>query len=148
MAIISHCFRFGVDRIGWKDDPKRAFTISSAYSKILCEPRLEVDDYWCIIWRLKVPQRIRSFLWLAMRGNLLTNAECRQRHMTLAEECDICHNGAEDVNHILRESLGAAVTWIKLVRPDRVTKFFSMPFRDWFAANLCDQCEFVSNQKD
>ncbi|KAK8576238.1 hypothetical protein V6N13_090714 [Hibiscus sabdariffa] len=23
-----------------------------------------------------------------------------------------------------------------------------MPFRDWFAANLHDQCEFVSNRKD
>ncbi|KAK8544560.1 hypothetical protein V6N13_026060 [Hibiscus sabdariffa] len=38
MAIMPYCLRFGADRIGWKDDLKRIFTLKSAYLKILCEP--------------------------------------------------------------------------------------------------------------
>ncbi|KAL4297060.1 hypothetical protein GQ457_12G011850 [Hibiscus cannabinus] len=35
------------------------------------------------------------------RDNLLTNTEHCQRHMTLVEECDICNDGTEDVNHFV-----------------------------------------------
>ncbi|MBA0702545.1 hypothetical protein Goari_022988 [Gossypium aridum] len=44
-----------------------------------------VNDFpWKAAWRLRVPQRVRSFLWLVLYDGLLTNAERVRRYM--AEE--------------------------------------------------------------
>ncbi|XP_039044647.1 uncharacterized protein LOC120184195 [Hibiscus syriacus] len=36
---------------------------------------IETDASWSEIWALNVPRRIQTFLWLAVHGRLLTNAE-------------------------------------------------------------------------
>ncbi|MBA0748163.1 hypothetical protein Gogos_005011 [Gossypium gossypioides] len=49
---------------------------------------MTVNDFpWKAAWRLKVPQRVRSFLWLVLYDRLLTNAERVRRYM--AEEASL-----------------------------------------------------------
>ena len=38
---------------------------------------------WTVIWKLKVPQKIRTFLWLTQHGKLMTNHERFHRGMSL-----------------------------------------------------------------
>ncbi|KAK8705692.1 hypothetical protein V6N13_049286 [Hibiscus sabdariffa] len=73
-----------------------------------------------------------------MRSNLLTNVERKRRHLAIDDLCTICHAGSEDVNHVLRECLLARAVWMKLVKPEWLDEFHSLPFRDWLVSNLKD----------
>ncbi|KAK8613909.1 hypothetical protein V6N13_101663 [Hibiscus sabdariffa] len=50
---------------------------------------------WRKIWALRVPQRVRVFMWLAAHQSHLTNVERVKRHLA-----DI-DGGPEDIDHIL-----------------------------------------------
>ncbi|KAK8624358.1 hypothetical protein V6N13_065704 [Hibiscus sabdariffa] len=49
---------------------------------------------WTGIWRLSLPQRIHAFLWLAMRGGLLTNVERSRWHLTVDVVCSLYRQGS------------------------------------------------------
>ncbi|KAJ9183617.1 hypothetical protein P3X46_007442 [Hevea brasiliensis] len=46
--------------------------------------------FWNSAWHWKGPQRIRVFLWLALRHRLLTNEERQRRHLANSANCDRC----------------------------------------------------------
>ncbi|KAE8664067.1 hypothetical protein F3Y22_tig00112857pilonHSYRG00227 [Hibiscus syriacus] len=50
-------------------------TVRSAYKVLMAPVPIETDASWSEIWALNVPRRIQTFLWLAVHGRLLTNAE-------------------------------------------------------------------------
>ncbi|KAK8712361.1 hypothetical protein V6N13_147601 [Hibiscus sabdariffa] len=83
-----------------------------------------------------------------MRGSLLTNVERKRRHLTVEDGCDIFHGRAEDVSHVLRICVLACSAWDKLVKGERMIDFLSMPFRDWFIANLMGKGGFVTTGTD
>ncbi|KAK8643937.1 hypothetical protein V6N13_013214 [Hibiscus sabdariffa] len=78
-----------------------------------------------------------------MRGRLLTNVECKRRHLTVEDRCDIFRDGVEDVSHVLRRCVFARSAWDKLVKGERMVEFQSMSFRDWFITDIMGKGEFV-----
>nr|GMC95912.1 uncharacterized protein LOC109158392 [Ipomoea batatas] len=61
-----------------------------------------IDKDWEIIWKLKVPNRICTFLWLVKHGKLMTNMERCRRGFTTRDNCETCQERHEDGNHIFR----------------------------------------------
>ncbi|KAK8578374.1 hypothetical protein V6N13_116220 [Hibiscus sabdariffa] len=62
---------------------------------------LPTDGIWKRVWSLRVPQRIRTFLWITLQQRHLTNAERFRRHLATSAMCPICYLDVEDLDHIL-----------------------------------------------
>ncbi|XVE83745.1 hypothetical protein DITRI_Ditri16bG0111000 [Diplodiscus trichospermus] len=97
------------------------------------------DKSWKIIWRWKGPQRIRSFLWLAVQDRLLTKTELCRRHMANDETCGWCHEGKETGLHVLRDCNVARQVWLNLVSMGSREYFFSMGYKDWLLKILVNE---------
>lgn len=80
--------------------------------------------------------RVRTFIYLVMKGALLTNKERHRRHMTDNSLCQLCGMGEEDIFHVLRRCDQARELWQFLVPSHELRSFFSSPFDKCFAANI------------
>ncbi|KAF7801750.1 ribonuclease H [Senna tora] len=70
------------DMVAWKHSNDGWFSIKSAYQSITGLRNEDINTLWRKIWRLQVPQRVKSFLWLCVHNKLLTNEERAKRGMT------------------------------------------------------------------
>ncbi|CAN1308034.1 Putative ribonuclease H protein At1g65750 [Linum perenne] len=64
-------------------------------------PRTGIN--WDKVWKWEGPYRIKSFLWLAVHGRLLTNSERVRRHLATSAACPRCGAASESVAHALRD---------------------------------------------
>lgn len=58
----------GTDTPCWTPSSNRDFSVKIAYNDILGSPRSPVKWKW--IWRLRIPAKLESFLWICMHGKL------------------------------------------------------------------------------
>ncbi|GMJ03497.1 hypothetical protein like AT2G02650 [Hibiscus trionum] len=91
------------------------------------------------IWRLHVPRRVRNFLWLALRDQLLTNVERRRRHLTMDGACPVCAQGDEDLDNVLHGCVRTKTVWSHLVHPNWLNVFHAGSFTQWFTDNLFEE---------
>lgn len=97
------------------------------------------DIRWKLIWESKLQPRIKHFIWLARRGQLLTNCERVRRRMDDSEHCDRCGMLQESLIHVLCDCPLATVVWMLQGNISVQHKFFEMEFEDWFLTNLKGQ---------
>lgn len=63
------------DRMGWLDARGGKFTVKSAYM-LACEEECDnIWHGWKLIWKARVQQRMRIFIWIMAHRKLLTNEE-------------------------------------------------------------------------
>ena len=64
------------DNFWWGLSSTGIFTVKSAYT-LAAEGQTDTipTDRWSVIWKMKVPKKIRTFLWLTHHGKLMTNHE-------------------------------------------------------------------------
>lgn len=62
---------------------------------------LRVDGDWMSIWKLKVPLRVKIFLWRACRECLPTRLQLQRRGIACSGLCFACDIGLENAWHIL-----------------------------------------------
>ncbi|KAL4385217.1 hypothetical protein GQ457_15G009690 [Hibiscus cannabinus] len=104
---------FGEDKPTWRWEDKRHFSTRTAYDFLTNDLGICESNVWRKIWRLGVPQRIRTFIWLAFHERLMTNVEGVRRHLSALELCGICGGDREDVAHVLRDCVVAKGLWTK-----------------------------------
>ncbi|XP_028773622.1 uncharacterized protein LOC114730681 [Neltuma alba] len=121
--------------VKWKWERNGLFSVKSAYDNLSPEIA-DSDPYWKRIWKLAIPQRCRTFIWLASRKSLLTNTARHRRGLSMDDQCPICHNGAEDVLHVLRDCTNTWLLWKGLVNASIWKKFCSLGSSDWLRWNL------------
>ncbi|KAL8154116.1 hypothetical protein V2J09_011876 [Rumex salicifolius] len=82
------------------------FSIASAYSIAATSEPIAWNDtsFFNSVEKLKVPERIRTFVWLMAHG-ILTNEERRRRHLTDVALCPICKRETESLAHLFRDCL-------------------------------------------
>ena len=56
--------------------------MKSAYNAIASSQDLQQVNNWKVIWKLQVPQKIRTFIWLAFHGKVLSNLERTRGRLT------------------------------------------------------------------
>ncbi|CAI9118064.1 OLC1v1019579C1 [Oldenlandia corymbosa var. corymbosa] len=126
----------GSDRPRWMFDRSGKFSVKSAYLLANDDTHLQVDRDWERAWRWKGPQRIRTFLWLALHGRFPTSELCKQRGASDSEMCLCCHGEVESTLHALRDCQLAREVWMQVVPESRRRRFFHQHAKEWFRTNL------------
>ena len=68
------------DSLVCSPSPKGYFTVSSAYALAAGHVNQMPMDIWAKIWKLKVLQRVRMFMWTLCHGKILTNSLQENMH--------------------------------------------------------------------
>ncbi|KAL4352206.1 hypothetical protein GQ457_06G015670 [Hibiscus cannabinus] len=94
------------DRIIWIHEKSGLFTVKKL-TNILLNSDVEWPDFnFGRLWRIKVPPKVRSFLWLVKIRRIPTTEFLKWRGVLLNEEqsrCCWCGVSLEDVNHFFCE---------------------------------------------
>lgn len=89
-----------------------------------------------MIWKLRVQQRVRVFVWLLALEEMLTNA-CRWRRKLIDNPvCMRCLWGMEDEVHVTGDCVSSKEVW-NCFSPSRlISRFFTMDLQEWLEKNL------------
>ncbi|KAK8991835.1 hypothetical protein V6N11_044735 [Hibiscus sabdariffa] len=127
---------YNSDTLSWRWCYTRVFSTRSAYAYLLDTEGLPTDGVRKRVWSLRVPQRIRTFLWITLHQRHLTNAEHFRRHLATSAMCSICYLDVEDLDHILRRCVHAQNLWIRLIPSECFDVFFRTPFEEDILARM------------
>jgi hypothetical protein len=72
------------------------------------------NPVWKTLWKLKVPGKVIISLWRALHGILPLKSILANRHIGTSGECPICHQGAEDILHLIFQCDTVRELWAKL----------------------------------
>ncbi|KAK8516544.1 hypothetical protein V6N12_038784 [Hibiscus sabdariffa] len=103
---------------------------------------------WSRIWSLKVPQRVKVFLWITAHQRHLTNVERMRRHITSSDTCGLCLSGPEDIDHILRHCVKASDLWRSVLGHGVADSLSSLSFEDWLHDNISGRLPAIISRKD
>lgn len=66
---------------------------------------------WKRIWKIRAPNRIRHFMWRAVKDSLPTKKNLKRRHVVGNELCPLCDDTQETILHSLWYCEQAQVVW-------------------------------------
>lgn len=107
------------------------FSAKSAYAVASKWDEENLWDGWKSIWRLRVRQRVKVFVWLMAHEKLLTNGERLRRKMALSSLWVRCGLREEDNVHAIRDCDQARGLWERLISPQIRMEFFSSDMHGW-----------------
>jgi hypothetical protein len=87
------------------------------------------------IWQIKIPMKIKIFLWYLKKGVVLTKDNLLRRHWTGDKHCCFCHL-PETINHLFFDCVYAKFLWraihilFGLTPPTDMSDFFSL-VKNW-----------------
>lgn len=97
---------------------------------------LALDVKWNQIWKWRGTPRVRSFLWLATHGKLLTNYQRFTRHICPDPTCAKCQLTPETTLHVLWDCPATKNLWLQILPPALRRDFFSLNLQEWIMHNL------------
>ena len=144
----------GRDKLNWKENRGKVFSIKSAYQVAL---RLKQQDcvehstaardrpIWNKIWSFKVPPKVKNFLWHARSNILPTRDNLHRRKLHVEPGCGFCCQNSETAEYVLWTCNFAKNVWAlcrgKLQKcSNAATDFFSL-FRLLVDRLECDELE-------
>lgn len=91
-------------------EPHGTFTVNSVY-RVLSLPRTEnlqvVNFKWNLMWNLKLPSKIRLFIWHMIMDIMPTKSKLLQCHAIDNDLCPIYFLESEIITHVLFECVFA-----------------------------------------
>ncbi|CAL8155059.1 unnamed protein product [Prunus armeniaca] len=114
------------------------FTVKTAYELLVARHGWS-DPLWEHLWRLKVPPKLKFFLWLVCYGKILSNEHRYKRQLTLDPSCSICGGSSETVLRILRECPQAKEVWRAILLLLQVPHFFQHDLQPWLSCNILNK---------
>ncbi|CAA7017011.1 unnamed protein product [Microthlaspi erraticum] len=131
------------DSLSWSMVTDGSFTVSSAYRLLTCDVAHKPDMslFFKRIWRVRAPERVRSFLWLVGNYGIMTNEERSRRHMGDTAICQVCKAGVESITHVLRDCPAIAGIMTRIVPRGKQQIFFALPLMEWLFENLGENAE-------
>ncbi|KAL8159999.1 LOW QUALITY PROTEIN: hypothetical protein V2J09_001536 [Rumex salicifolius] len=133
-----------VDVITWGPSDNGDYSTASAYELDRVKQQSldpHISKALKRIWKIKVQERIRFFLWQVVLGKVLTNAEIFlwqvvlgkvltnaerfRRHLSSSDLCTRCRAPPETLLHLFRDCDVVKRKWLKLVPPDKQGRFFT-----------------------
>lgn len=88
----------------WKYEKMGNYTVKSAYNSLsLNSGNVQIDNFgfWRQLWNLKIPPKVKHFLWRAVNGCLPTKDNLRCKRVDVDLYCPTCQNEAESTLHAL-----------------------------------------------
>src|SRR4051812_11005538 len=95
------------DEVRWRLEPSGQFSTKSLYAAIApssAPPPLQS------VWSIRLPLKIRIFMWQWIRGRLPSGVEVRKRNGPGSGLCPLCDT-PEDSNHIFFSCVSAQFAW-------------------------------------
>ncbi|XP_057802912.1 uncharacterized protein LOC131018204 [Salvia miltiorrhiza] len=92
----------GPDKLVWHFEEKGRYTVKTAYklaSSLTLDAMYSVDGLWNKLWKVKVPPKVRNFLWRAARNNLPSKEQLLSRGVVVGGECETCKTSIENLWH-------------------------------------------------
>ena len=97
----------GLDNFRWNLTKIGLFTVRSFYLYLLdTHPPFRHK----LIWKLKIPLKIKIFLWFLQRGVVLTKDNLAKKNWTRSQRCCGC-NSNETIKHLLLDCPYARMVW-------------------------------------
>lgn len=125
------------DTIGWSKEASGSFSVGSAYIASGEEGLTEAAK-WNSIWKLKVPNRVCTFIWLVKHNRIMTNENRAKRGITKSDSCWFCTNIMESVDHVLRHCPFADSVW-RAVLPAFFEKTKYAHFPRWLEEGITNK---------
>ena len=125
----------GPDKIRWGYRMEGNFSIQEAYHLARELPQPDLDPVWTKLWDRPQWPKISLFLWLVVRGKILTWENLQKRGFTGPSQCIICKKDREDMAHLLDSCPLASMLWDqgaqRFRRLDRVRGSPQASIRSW-----------------
>jgi len=103
------------DKMIWKEEKSDKYSVKSAYRicvvEIADKSHMHVHGLWNLIWKLKVPPKIKIVYWRVCRGCFPTHTHLSSRGVSCPLDCVQCNNNYEDSIHILIECPKVVQVW-------------------------------------
>jgi hypothetical protein len=101
------------DDIVWKWNADGVFTVKSCYNfindgGIRCA-------FTRIIWKAKIPEKVKIFIWLATKNRILTTENLKKRGWVGRDSCSLCNEAEETNFHILITCPFTQSLWQKIL---------------------------------
>jgi hypothetical protein len=111
------------------------FSVKSMYLALIFDTRVRLD---LTIWRLKLPLKIKIFLWYLKREVVLTKDNLIRRNWMGGKQCMFCAQ-AESIQHLFFECHFAKFIWTVVHIVFNIPKPISVLhlFNDWAISGWC-----------
>jgi hypothetical protein len=100
----------------WSHNNNGVYTTKSGYNWILSQS--ETESYsntpWSWIWRLKIPEKYKFFVWLACHNAVPTLSLLNHRNMATSAICNRCGDHEESFLHCVRDYRFFSIIWHKI----------------------------------
>ncbi|KAL5550972.1 hypothetical protein UlMin_001148 [Ulmus minor] len=106
------------DKLWWFFEKKGSYTVKSGY-KLACDLNNPIFDstsaggsnWWTTLWTLKLPPKIKNFLWRSCLNALPTKDNLVKRGIKTLQSCPRCGEVQESVLHVFFECIYARSLW-------------------------------------
>lgn len=110
------------DTLIWHYSRNGRYSVSSAYHLAMTIKHMRLVDAqgstsnssvrnWNFVWSLKLPGKIKHFLWRLLHDSIPTSSELKRRHVTTEEHCPVCGGNNETALHIMRDCHFSRMYW-------------------------------------
>ncbi|KAM7472339.1 hypothetical protein LguiA_010522 [Lonicera macranthoides] len=123
----------------WAHIGSGKFSVGSCYNLIIKDRGIihDNDTNWDWIWKIKIPMRIITFIWILLQNKILSNQNCVIRNISSNPYCKSCGR-LESTRHIFKDCSNASQVWHLLgnfISPHTG----SISFNLWLEKNLKDK---------
>jgi hypothetical protein len=84
------------DRVRWKIGSSGSFRVKDLYLQL----RAQGTFLQKFLWKIKIPIKVRIFLWEMLKNSILTKDNLLKRGWIGNDQCDFCSE-KEIINHLL-----------------------------------------------
>ena len=112
------CFN---DKLLWKHSSSSNFQVHKAYSLLLedfqascsnSRPSVSIPQVvWGLIWRVKLPLKIGTFVWKLLHDCLPTFLNLNNRGINVNRDCPFCNADVESSTHLFLSCQFARAIW-------------------------------------
>lgn len=129
------------DKWHWRREKLGTYTVKSAYAMLQelkdGQGTAPSSGLWRNLWNLKIPPKVKHFLWQACTNCLPTKDNLQSKRVQVNNICPVCNNCSESVLHTLVNCSYAVACWsrVSYVSLDGVYSSFF----EWFQLMLDQQ---------
>lgn len=127
------------DALHWPIGKGGKFSVSSAFDAIAGRDDTRGD--WSWLWKVRVWEKVKLFLWLVAKGRIMTNLERVRRHFTVDNRCPVCGEDEESIRHMVWDCRLARGVWRLTYSPAHFAFPLFVSTGDWVKDNCCNRME-------
>ncbi|KAM1383307.1 hypothetical protein PS2_035388 [Malus domestica] len=132
-----------VDRFIWPGTKNGQYSVKTGYHWVHARfnhpmalqsraPNVIPCRVWKLIWKLRVPAKIKHFMWKSLHGVIPTMSELFKKRSMPYPNCPICHNSEESVEHLLLLCPWVEPVWFGGVLNLRIARAEVPNWVEWF----------------